>query len=180
VVAFSLTSSAFNIASPGATGTSTITVTPSGGFTGNVALSCTVTGPAAAIYPHTCAVPTQAAVTGTGAITATLTVYTTGVTASAPTGYVAKAGKPLQRLIAIGGAVMSALFFFPIPAPRRRWKTFLSLIIFAFIGGAVVGCGGKANMAPANPGTALGTYTVTVTGTSGATVQSTAVSVGVN
>jgi hypothetical protein len=78
----------------------------------DVALSCTVTGPAAALDPPTCAVPTQAAVTGTGAITATLTVYTTGVTASAPTGYVAKAGKPLQRLIAIGGgAVMSALFF---------------------------------------------------------------------
>jgi hypothetical protein len=54
------------------------------------------------------------------------------------------------------------------------------LIVFAFIGGAVIGYGGKANMAPANPGTTLGTYTVTVTGTRGATVQSTAVSVGVN
>jgi trimeric autotransporter adhesin len=173
VAAFSLTSSAVNIASPGATGTSTITVTPSGGFTGTVALSCTVTGPAGAVDPPTCAVPTQATVTGTGAVTATLTVYTTGV--------VAKAEQPLKRLFTIGGgAAMSALFFFGIPAPRRRWKTFLSLLIFAFIGGAVIGCGGMANMAAANPGTTLGAYTVTVTGTSGATVQSTAVSVGVN
>ena len=177
---YTLIHTAVNIASPGATGTSTITITPSGGFTGTVALSCTVTGPAAAIDPPTCAVPTPVAITGAGAVTATLTVYTTGVTGSAPTGYVAKAGKPLQRLFAIGGVVMSALFFFPVPARRRRWKTFLSLLIFAFIGGAVLGCGGKGNMAPANPGTTLGTYTVTVTGTSDATVQSTAVSVGVN
>jgi hypothetical protein len=156
---YTLINTAVNIASPGATGTSMITITPSGGFTGTVALSCTVT----AIDPPTCAVPTPVAITGAGAVTATLTVYTTGVTGSAPTGYVAKAGKPLQRLFAIGGGVvMSALFFFPVPARRRRWKTFLSLLIFAFIGGAVLGCGGKANMAPANPGTTLGTYTVTV------------------
>jgi trimeric autotransporter adhesin len=180
VPTYTLTNTAVNIASPGATGTSTITITPSGGFTGTVALACTVTGPAAAIDPPTCTIPTHATVTGTGAVTAMLTVYTSGVTASAPTGYVAKAGKPLQRLFAIGGAVMSALFFFPIPARRRRWKTFLSLLIFVCIGGAVIGCGGKANMAAANPGTTLGTYTVTVTGTSGTAVQSTAVSVGVN
>jgi hypothetical protein len=181
VPTYSLTNTAVSIASPGGTGTSTITVTPSGGFTGTVALSCTVTGPAAAIDPPTCAVPAQAAVTGTGAVTAMLTVYTTGVTTSAPTGYVAKAEKPLKRMFAIGGsAVMSALLFFGIPGRRRRWKTFLSLLIFAFIGGAVIGCGGTGKMAPANPGTTLGTYTVTVTGTSGATVQSTAVSVGVN
>jgi len=36
VSAYTLTNTAVNIASPGATGTSTITVTPSGGFTGNV------------------------------------------------------------------------------------------------------------------------------------------------
>jgi hypothetical protein len=181
VPAYTLTNTAVNIASPGATGTSTIIITPSGGFTGNVALACTVTGPAAAVDPPTCSVPTQAAVTGTGAVTATLTVYTTGATSSAPTGYVAKAEKPLKRMFAIGGgAVMSALLLFGIPARRRRWKTFLSLLIFAFIGGTFIGCGGMANMAPANHGTSLGTYMVIVTGTSGATVQSTAVSVGVN
>jgi trimeric autotransporter adhesin len=120
-------------------------------------------------------------VTGTGAVTAMLTVYTTGMTMSAPTGYVAKAEKPPKRKFALGvGAVMSVLFFFGIPGRRRRWKTFLSLLIFVSIGEAVIGCGGKGNMVPANPGTTPGTYTVTVTGTVGATVQSTAVSVGVN
>lgn len=181
VPAFTLTNTAVSIASPGATGTSTITITPSGGFTGNVALSCTVTGPAAVVDPPTCALPAQAAVTGTGAVTAMLTVYTTGVTTSAPTGYVAKAEKPLKRIFAIGGsAVMSMLFLFGIPARRRRWKTFLSSLIFVAIGGAFIGCGGMGNTPDANPGTTLGTYTVTVTATSGAIMQSTSVTVGVN
>jgi hypothetical protein len=109
-------------------------------------------------------------VTGTGAVTAMLTVYTTGGAASAPTGYVAKAEKPLKQIFALDGAVMSVMFFCGIPGRLRKWKTFLSLLIVAFIGGAVIGCGGMGNMAPANPAT------TTVTGTSGATVQSTAVS----
>ncbi len=125
VPTYTLTNTAVNIASPGATGTSTITITPSGGYTGNVALACAVTGPAAAIDPPTCAVPVQATVTGTGAVTAMLTVYTTGANASTPTGYVAKAEKPLKRIFATGGsAVMSALLFFGIPGRRRRWKMF--------------------------------------------------------
>jgi hypothetical protein len=181
VPTYTLTNTAVNIASPGATGTSTITITPSGGFTGNVTLACTVTGPAAAIDPPTCAVPAQETVTGTGPVTAMLTVYTTGVTMSAPIGYVAKAEKPLKRIFALGGgAVMSVLFFFGIPGRRRRWKTFLSLLILALIGGAFIGCSGKGNMPLANPGTTLGTYTITVTATSGAIVQSTSVTVGVN
>jgi DNA/RNA endonuclease YhcR with UshA esterase domain len=183
VPTYTLTNTAVNIASPGATGTSTITITPSGGFTGNVTLACTVAGPAAAIDPPTCAVPAQAAVTGTGAVTAMLTVYTTGAAASAPSGYVAKVQKPLKQIFALGGSVaMSALLLFGIPARRCRWKTLLSMLLSASIAGAVIGCGGATNAAktPANPGTTLGAYTVTVTGTSGATVQSTAVTVGVN
>jgi hypothetical protein len=184
VPAFALSNTAVSIASPGASGTSTITITPGGGFTGTVALSCTVTGPGGAVDPPTCAVPTQAAVTGTGAVTATLTIYTTGVTMSAPTGYIANADKPLRGIFTLGGSTaMSALLLFMIPARRRRrWKMLLSLLVFASLAGAAIGCSGATNatMTPPNPGTTLGTYTVTVTGTSGATVQSTAVTVGVN
>jgi hypothetical protein len=130
-------------------------------------------------------VPTQAAVTGAGAVTVALTVYTTAAAATAtPTaGHFAKVDKPLKRIFTLGGSVaMSALLLFGIPARRRRWKALLSLLLFASIAGAVIGCGGATNAAktPANPGTTLGAYTVTVTGTSGATMQSTAVTVGVN
>src|SRR5271155_3124377 len=66
----------------GATGTSTITIMPSGGFTGSVALSCTVTGPAAAVDLPTCSVAAPPAITGTTAVSATLTVNTTAASSS--------------------------------------------------------------------------------------------------
>lgn len=182
---FALSNTAVNIASPGASGTSTITIAPSGGFTGNVALSCTVTGPAGAIDPPTCMLPAQTVITSAGTVTAALTVYTTATAAASTptTGYSAKVDKPLKRIFTLGGSVaISALLLFGIPARRRPWKKLLSLLLFASIAGAVIGCGGATNAAktPANPGTTLGTYTVTVTGTSAATVQSTAVTVTVN
>jgi trimeric autotransporter adhesin len=62
--------------------TSTVSVTPSNGFTGSVALSCAVTtAPASAVSPVTCSVaPTSASVTGTTAVTATLTGASTSTT----------------------------------------------------------------------------------------------------
>jgi subtilase family serine protease/uncharacterized membrane protein len=60
--------------------TSTITVTPAGGFTGNVALTCVVT-PTAAVSPATCAAaPTPVDITGTAAGISTVTVTTTATT----------------------------------------------------------------------------------------------------
>jgi FG-GAP-like repeat/FG-GAP repeat len=46
---FALTNTTVSIATPGVSGTSMITVSPSGGFTGSVALFCTVAGPATAV-----------------------------------------------------------------------------------------------------------------------------------
>jgi trimeric autotransporter adhesin len=78
--AFALSGTAVNIGSPGATGTSSISVTPSGGFTGNVALSCAITGPMGAVDPPTCTVPAQSTIMGTSAVAATLTVNTQAAT----------------------------------------------------------------------------------------------------
>ncbi|MGA2571436.1 MAG: protease pro-enzyme activation domain-containing protein [Terracidiphilus sp.] len=65
--------------------TSTITVTPSGGFTGTVNLTCAVTSsPSGAANPITCDAsnlnPTSVTITGTTALTSTLTVNTTSTT----------------------------------------------------------------------------------------------------
>lgn len=64
--------------------TSTITVAPSGGFTGNVNLTCSVASPVGASTPVTCTTsnfsPNPADITGTGSVTSTLTVNTTGTT----------------------------------------------------------------------------------------------------
>jgi len=65
----------------GGGGTSTISVTPSNGFTGNVPLACAVTGPSGATSPATCALnPTTVDVTSTTAVTSVLTVTTTTTT----------------------------------------------------------------------------------------------------
>lgn len=61
--------------------TSTITVAPLGGFTGTVALACSVTGPSGATSPATCSLSSASAdITGTASLTSTLTVATTSTT----------------------------------------------------------------------------------------------------
>jgi trimeric autotransporter adhesin len=60
--------------------TSTITVTPANGFTGNVTLSCTVAGPSGATSPVTCGVTSPLNVTGTTSATVTATSTSTTTT----------------------------------------------------------------------------------------------------
>jgi hypothetical protein len=175
---FALSNTAIPIAAPGASGTSTVTITPSNGFTGTVALTCAVTGiPVGATDVPTCSVTAPAAISGTTPVTATLTIGTTAISSAA-------VHDPLRRTFSVGGGVvMAALFFFGMPVRRRRLKTLLGLLLFAAVAGAGIGCSSVANntpTTPANPGTTPGTYTVTVTGTSGATTANTAVSVTVN
>ena len=78
--------------------------------------------------------------------------------------------------------ILSALLFFGVPIRKRRWKTLFMLLLFAAVSGMAVGCGAgaKANKPNVNPGTALGNYTVTVTGVAGTTMATTAVTVTVN
>ena len=73
---FTLTGLMNEGATAGAAPTSTVTVTPSGGFTGSVALTCAVTGPTGATIIPTCAlVPTSVSLS-TAAVASTLTVTT--------------------------------------------------------------------------------------------------------
>ena len=57
-----------------------ITITPSGGFTGVVDLSCSVASVAGVTSPVTCSIPASADITGTGAVDTTLTVDSTFTT----------------------------------------------------------------------------------------------------
>jgi hypothetical protein len=164
---FTITGTTVSVA-PGATtgNTSTITVTPSGGFTGPVSLSCTIT-PAAASDPATCSLsPASVAISGV-AQTSTLTVNTTAATSSALT-YPKLPGAPWY---AAGGATLACLLLFGIPAQRRSWRATIGMLaLFVMISGGVIACGGSSTPTPpSNPGTTAGTYTVTVTGTSGVT-----------
>lgn len=169
---FTIAATALTITAGATTGnTSTITVTPAGGFTGSVALTATVS-PIPAMPPtFSFGTTTPVSITGTAAGTATLTVSTVG----AYTGGGCTAMNEQQRGFpwhtggyAGGGAVLACLFLCGIPARRRRLRRVLGMVLLAVLAGGVLACGSGGHSCPVVPvGTAPGTYTVTVTGTSG-------------
>jgi hypothetical protein len=169
---FALSGTAVSIASAGATGTSTITVTPSGGFTGSVALACALTSsPSGAIDPPTCAVAQPGAISGSQPVTSMLTIDTTKTGTAA-------LHNPFERMLTLGGGgTVLALLFFCLPLHRRKWQTLLGVLLFAFAAIAATGCGGHTTLN--QTGTTAGTYTFTVSGSSGSVQQTTSVAVTV-
>lgn len=173
---FAITGTAVTVL-PGASNgnTSTITVSPSGAFTGNVVLTAVVTSsPANALDPPTFSFGTTspASITGAAAGTATLTITTTASTSSSCT-----ASNKTDHGIpwyAGGGAVLACVLFFGIPGRRRGWRTMLGMLaLLVVLTSDMLACGsGSPDTScpgPVTPGTTSGSYTVTVTGTSGAT-----------
>lgn len=78
---FSLSGSSFTIGWRGGSIHVPITVTPSGGFTGNVALSCSVSGPSGAVSVPACTVSTQPpAITGSSSVTGYVYITTQSTT----------------------------------------------------------------------------------------------------
>jgi hypothetical protein len=175
---FTLNNTAVSVAPVGVAATSTITITPRGGFTGSVALTCTVIGPTTADYPPTCAFATPSTISVNAETTATLVVNTTAASSAA-------FHKPLEQILVVAGSITMAAFLLPVLPIRWRWQTLLSLLMLATIAGAA-GCSAingrvvaPTSSGAANSGTTAGNYLVAVTGTSGATTATTAVSVTV-
>jgi hypothetical protein len=162
---------------PGATtgNTSTITVTPgSGGFLGTVNLTCSIS-PTASSDAATCSLsPTSVSLSGTTAQTSILTIETTAPTADL---VYPKLGNRKGWMGAGSGAVLALLVFFGIPARRRSWRAMLSIFVAVISLGALASCGGVGG--GGNPGTPAGSYTVTVTGTSGTTIASSTITLAV-
>jgi hypothetical protein len=162
---------------PGATtgNTSTITVTPAGGFTGSVALTAAVTSsPTGAQDLPTLSFGSTSPVviSGANAGTATLTINTTAVTTGALDG--PEGPGPKRHGVpwyAAGGAALACLLLFGIPARRRSWQTMLGMLalLIALAGGAVSCVAKISSKGGSNSGTTAGAYTITVTGTSGST-----------
>jgi hypothetical protein len=166
---------------PGATteNTSTITVTPSGGFTGSVVLTAAITSsPAGAQYPPTLSFgsTTPVNITGSNSGTATLTVSTTAAT-SAPLANPMHRGFPWYTE---GGAALACILLFGIPARRSRWRSMVGMsAMLIILAGGVLACGGVVSGGSSNSGTTAGAYTITVTGTSGATTATNTVTLNV-
>jgi subtilase family serine protease len=172
---FTLGNSGTISVSPGASSgnTSTISVaSTTGGFNSAIALTCSI-APTATSDPASCALSPASITPGQ---TSTLTISTTAATAM---------NEPLKLFWpSTGGAVLALAFFFRIPKKRRNWLAMIGLLVL-FVSGAAIGCGGGGGggggggSTPSNPGTTAGTYTVTVTGVSGAITQTTTVTLTV-
>ena len=139
--------------SPGSSGTSMITINPTGGFTSTVTLTCSITTTASPA--PVCSLPASATTT------ATLTVTTT-----APTAALRHSSSIFYAmLLPIGGMTLLGVGF-----GSRRKKVLGVLLVFLMVSGLLflASCSGSSsNNNQGQPGTPAGAYTVTVTGTSG-------------
>jgi hypothetical protein len=157
---FSLTTTQASASvSAGQSANYTATLSPEGGFTGAVTLGCTGVPQEA-----TCSVSPATPMTldGVHPTTATIAVTTTAPSILLPMGRSSpRHGTPLLPLTSLGILI---LFAFMAASKRQRnllapiAATLLLLALWASCGGG--GGGG-------NPGTPAGTYTLTITGTSG-------------
>jgi subtilase family serine protease len=179
--AFTISGTAVTVARGATTGnTSTITVTPSGGFTGSVTLTAAITSsPTGAQYPPTLSFGSTSPVSITGATagTATLTVSTTAAT----TGALEYPARPGARWFATGTAALACILLFGIPARRRSWRTMLGMLALLFtLAGGILSCGGGSGVGTSNPTKTTPTVTVTPASLSITTAQPLTVTVAVS
>jgi len=170
--------------------TSAVSVVPEFGITGTVTLTTSITSsPTGSQHPPTLSFGTTSPVSITNRATAsaTLTIITTASTSSAfahPVGF-------RMPWYAGGGAVLACMLFFGVPARSRRWQAMLGmLVLLAIAAGGTLACGGGSSSGGvgsssggggglSSAGTTPGVYTITVTGTSGASVATGTVSLTV-
>lgn len=181
VPSFTVSGTAVSV-SPGATtgNTSTVTVTSVGGFTGSVTLTAAVTSsPAGAQDLPTLSFGSNNTVdvTPDAAGTATLTISTTAANGAA-LAYPASRGTRWHAASGIGLMTFALIFGIGIgsgigvPAGRRSWRTRLGpLVLLVILAGGLLACGSgySGGGGGGNSGTTPGSYTVTITGTSGGT-----------
>jgi hypothetical protein len=172
---FGLAGTSVSVA-PGATSgnSSTITVTPSGGFTGSVALTAAITAsPGGAQYTPTLSFgsTTPASISGAKPGTATLTISTTAPTSAS----LAVPRRPGAAWYATGAGTLACVLILGFSKRRRSWQSRLGItLLLATFAFSVLACGGGGSGGGGGggtPGTTAGTYTVTVTGISGAVTQ---------
>ena len=162
----SLSVSAGNISiADGATGTTTVTLTSGGGYSGNVTLSATATSTALLNNASVTFNPATIALTSSTPGTSTFTISTpAAVGAQLKGGTHMKNSNGFSMLLAGGGISFAGLLLFGISGlkGRRMPLTLLSLFALAALG-AVMGCGSSSNSVTYP--VPKGSYQVTIVGT---------------
>ena len=180
----------------GAQGTETLTVTPSGGYTGTVSLTYSSSNPTA--LTNLCLFATAGfdstgniAVTGTSPAIGQITVDTNAADCTGTTGGMkphglllhatnatragnsAPAKNPLPAGIALGGLLLAGL----LGRSSRKLRALACILAFAAVSFGISACGGNPYLnSGSTPGTnpPTGTYTITFTGQDSATATNTA------
>jgi hypothetical protein len=166
-IGLSSSSSSLNIANPGGSASTTLTLSSQSGFNGAVNLACVVNflGTGTARLPPTCSLNSSSVqLTNGGSASRTLTVNTTGNTAS----------NEIPSLRHTGIAVVGLLLLGLIPRRRRPAAWLFSLLMLAALG-TIAGCGSGSTPPTSTSQTTVGSYNVVVTATSGSTMASTTI-----
>lgn len=164
--------------SQGSSGSSTVTVTPANGYLGTVGF--TLSTSSTSLQTNGCYAISNAIVTGTSAVTTTLTIYTsTTLCATVATvkknavhkfaGAVSKVASnqpssPLHNkrlpygLAAVAGVLLLGL------RRRAKWITTLGCVLLLAGAGLAIGCGGGSSSSSSSNDVAKGTYTLTLDG----------------
>jgi hypothetical protein len=157
---------------PGQNASFTLTITPVSGFNQAVTLSCS-----GAPSGATCSVePATVTPDGVNPVSATVTVRTTAPSSFSPRERPGPS-RPDFLWISLFGTLVFAVFASFARRATPGW-TATSLAVLLLLSLAVAGCGGSSTNVrnPGNPGTPTGTYTLTLSGTSGSLTRSTTVS----
>jgi len=155
------------VATPGASATSTITLSPANGFSGTVNLTCASASSSAGI---TCSVNPASVVVGGADATTTLTVTTTAASAISKPSASIRPHQHFPWFAASGGLAFVGIVLLGVPARKRKGAA-LCIVVLAFVS-LWAGCGGGSSSSGGkggggNTGTSAGSYVVTVTATSG-------------
>lgn len=165
---FGLTATPVTIAAAGATSnnTSAITITPTGGFTGNAYFKCTLEyyPPGSQLHP-TCSVPASVAVTGANPVATVMTISSTGPTPTARNSSWTGSGWLAAQL----GLAMAAVVLIGIPGRRRGGMRIAALMLVLILLTGLPSCGGGSmNSGGGGPKTVRqttpGTYTFMLEG----------------
>ena len=141
----------------GITATYTVTVTPLPTYSGSVALSCSSGLPTGA----TCTITTSpVTIPNTSPVTAQLAIATTARPVTTAQGW--HWGLLYALCLPIGGMALLGS-----GSRKRKWMAGLFIVALVAFVGLQMGCGSESATPPTTTGTPAGTYTVTVSGTSG-------------
>jgi hypothetical protein len=176
-----VTPSVFSVAVPAISGltagassgnTSTITLTALGGYSGIVALGCSLTrSPTGANsnYLPSCTLNTISVTLNPSVNSGTETAIATITTSAAPKSELNAPQLPGSRrgiFGAGGGALLAFMVLLGIPARRRGWRSMLGVLLLLAALGSLTACNsGGTSTSTSTSGTTAGTYIFTVTAT---------------